>query len=245
MHPPLSPRAHAQPGVGRIINNVLISSNDNAVTGSNAYAEGPRTHEGDKAYNNIVIRVSDYYNSHNTINMGENSGNQNNHIQWNILPGNNQNQNNQNFNPIVPHYTYDHGNSPAGETGSEMGYIDDGSIQGKIGDDGVNHQYDSDNSNQQSNVKYNDVNTNVVDGVTVRVPFNTSDAAQSVGTDNSPLSPYQSSASSSDSQSVSKAFEIDEIKETENFIPSIFFIIAALILLIVGYARKDGSFRNN
>lgn len=229
----------------RIINNVLISSNDNAVTGSNAYAEGPRGHEGDKAYNNIVLRLSDYYNSHNIINMGENSGNQNNHIQWNNLPGNNQNQNNQNFNPIVPHYTYDHGNAPSGETGSEIGYIDDGSVQGKIGDDGANHQYDSENSNQQSNGKYNDFNTTEVNGATVRVPFNTSDASQSVGTDNSPLSQYQSSASSSDSQSVSKAFEIDEIKETENFIPSIFFIIAALILLIVGYARKDGSFRNN
>ena len=47
------------------------------------------------------------------------------------------------------------------------------------------------------------------------------------------------------SKIVNLLFEIDEIKKSENFVPSIFFIIAALILLIVGYVRKDENFRNN
>lgn len=231
----------------RIINNVLISSNDNAVSGSSAYAEGPRTHIGDRSYNNIVIRLNDYYNSHNTINMGENNGNQNNHIQWNNLPGSNQNNQNINYNPIVPHYSYNQGNAPSGDSGSEIGYIDDGSVQGKIGDDGMRYSDDthqSDNNNQKSNTKYTDFNSSDANGATIDVPFNSSDASSSVGTDNSPLGKFHSSASS-DSQSVSKAFEIDEIKKTENFVPSIFFIIAALILLIVGYVRKDEGFSNN
>ena len=96
----------------------------------------------------------------------------------------------------------------------------------------------------RSNTKYTDFNSSDANGATIDVPFNSSDALSSVGTDNSPLGKFHSSASS-DSQSVSKAFEIDEIKKTENFVPSIFFIIAALILLIVGYVRKDEDFRNN
>ena len=43
-----------------------------------------------------------------------------------------------------------------------------------------------------------------------------------------------------------KAYEIEKlVSETENFIPSIFFIIAALILLVIGYKRKNSSFETN
>lgn len=237
----------------KIINNVLISSNDGAVTGSSAYAEGPRTHNGDKSSNNVVMRLADYYNSHNNINMGQNNGGYDNHIRWNNLPGSNQNnnQNNPNHNPIVPHYSIDSGNVPAGEQGSDSGYIDDGSVQGNIGDDdgemysGDNHQkYNSNSDNQKSNIESNSISANDVNGANVNVKSNSSDANPSVGTD-SPLGQSQSSGASSDSQSVSKAFEIDELKETEDFIPPIVFIIAALILLIVGYVRKDETFKNN
>ena len=238
----------------KIINNILISSNEGAVTGSNAYAEGPRTHNGDQSYNNIVMTLSDYYNFHNNINMGQNNGGHDNHIQWNNLPINNQNnnQNNPNYNPILPHYSNTQESSSTGETGSETGYIDDGSVQGNIGDDdgkmyseNSRQNYDSNNNYQESDVDSKIFNTNDRTGANEGIISNSSDATPSLGTDNAPLSQSQSQGSSSDSQSVSKAFEIDEIKESEDFIPSIFFIIAALILLIVGYSRKDEGSENN
>jgi len=63
------------------------------------------------------------------------------------------------------------------------------------------------------------------------------------GNDN-PLSKSQSPDSSGASQSVSKkVYELDElVKNEEKFIPSIFFIIVILALLVVGYKRKNSDF---
>ena len=87
--------------------------------------------------------------------------------------------------------------------------------------------------------------TRDINGFDVNTPFNSSDASPSIGSD-SPLGKSMSSGSSQESQSVSKAYEIEKlVSETENFIPSIFFIIAALILLVIGYKRKNSSFETN
>ena len=49
------------------------------------------------------------------------------------------------------------------------------------------------------------------------------------------------SESSGGSSSVSKkAFELEDLTKSE-FIPSIFYVIATLILLIVGYRRKNSN----
>lgn len=242
----------------KIINNILISSNSGAVTGSNAYAEGSRSHNGDTAYNNRVITMADYYNSHNSINVGQNTADRNsNTIQWNNLPWANQN-NNHNipaYNPLVPHYSNSNEN-PSNQqgTGGNSGYIDEGSVQGTVGDEGSDNNYDNANSqnynqnsgknNKQSTVYSDVINSTDINGFDVNTPFNSSDASPSIGSDD-PLGKSMSSGSS-ESQSVSKAYEIDKlVNESENFIPSIFFIIAALILLVVGYKRKNSSFETN
>lgn len=245
----------------KIINNILISSNSGAVTGSNAYAEGSRTHNGDTAYNNRVITMADYYNSHNRINVGQNTADRNsNTIQWNNLPWANQNNNNHNvptYNPLVPHYSNSNAN-PSNQqgTGGNSEYIDDGSVQGTLGDDGgnynnynnansQNYNQNSENNNQQSTVYSNVINSTDINGFDVNTPLNSSDASPSIGSDD-PLGKSMSSGSPTESQSVSKAYEIDKlVNESENFIPSIFFIIAALILLVVGYKRKNSSFETN
>jgi hypothetical protein len=50
-------------------------------------------------------------------------------------------------------------------------------------------------------------------------------------------------ASAGDSSSVSKkVYEIDEKNEIDKFIPSVFFIIPLIILLIIGIRRKKSTF---
>jgi len=243
----------------KIINNILISSNSGAVTGSDAYAKGSRTHNGDTAYNNRVITMADYYNSHNTIDVGQNTDVRNsNSIQWNNLPWvTPSNHNVPTYNPLVPHYSNTNENpSDQQGNGGNSDYIDDGSVQGTLGDAGEgdnnynnansqNYNQNSAKNNKQSTVYSNVINSTDINGFDVNTPFNSSDASPSIGSD-SPLGKSMSSGSSQESQSVSKAYEIEKlVSETENFIPSIFFIIAALILLVIGYKRKNSSFETN
>ena len=50
-------------------------------------------------------------------------------------------------------------------------------------------------------------------------------------------------ASAGDSSSASKkVYEIDEKNEIDKFIPSVFFIIPLMILLLIGIRRKKSSF---
>ena len=243
-----------------IINNMLISYNPDAVSGSNAYAEGPRTHIGDEVRNNVVITIRDYLNAHNNINVDPNS-NQNPQDYNNIYSNQNQHtssNNNPHSNPLIPSYTDNSGvkdeTGNSGQSGLIDNWEDDGSVQGTIGnyngvsDDNVNH--DSTNTkdvNQQrteskSNVDSSHFNSTDIKGTSGSAVLNNSEATPSVdGEGSTPLIKSQSS-SSGDSQSVSKkAFEINE-KEDKEFVPSIFFIIAAFILFIVGFKRRNKNF---
>ena len=73
---------------------------------------------------------------------------------------------------------------------------------------------------------------------------NSSDLSPSLNGNINPLSKSQSPSSSDASQSVSKkAYELDElVKNEEKYIPSVFFIIVILVLLVVGYKRKNSDF---
>ena len=94
---------------------------------------------------------------------------------------------------------------------------------------------------KQNTTSYNGNNANVVS--------NDTDATPSAEGDRDPLSqskssesPSISAASPSKDSSVSKAFEIDELKEKLAFIPSIVYILIALALLIIGFKRKNLNF---
>lgn len=108
--------------------------------------------------------------------------------------------------------------------------------------DFLNGFIDSDTKGGKENTtSYNGHNANVVS--------NNTDATPSDEGDSNPMSESQSSESPSLSanapstdSSVSKAFEIDELKEKLAFIPSIVYVLIGLALLIIGFKRKKLNF---
>ena len=241
----------------QIINNILISHNPNAISGSNSYEQGPRSHNGDVAYDNIVITLRDYLNSNNIINVDPNSGKSSENSNNIVVNYNSQSSSlNPRVNPLIPSYTDKKGVSDNTQNGDESGLIDgwqdDGSSQGTIGDyKGTNNNVNygpynindlNQNAQSKSDIISNQFDTTEIRGASLKAVINNSDATPSLDGDGSLLLGKSQSSSSSVSQSVSKkAFEINE-KENEDFIPSIFFIVAALILFVVGFKYKNTKF---
>ena len=101
-----------------------------------------------------------------------------------------------------------------------------------------------------SNTDNGEVNTTSYNGNSRKdVVSNNTDATPSVDGSDDPVSESKSTASQSadaaspgQSSSVSKAYEIDENNDEALFIPSVFFVVAIVILLIVGYRRKNTKF---
>ena len=235
-----------------IINdNTLVSFNDNAVSGSDSYREGPRDHNNDESSNNVVINARDYYGSQNTINVnGYEDFGIFRYIDGRNIGHNTQNEGIHNNNPLIPSYRDISNPIDSGESGTVDDYQDDGSIQGSISDeDGSrlkpNGQNDfftdsSSESDSESVVHSNDLGIGESKGVSANAISNSSDQTPSIGTD-STLSMSPASSSGSESRSVSKAYEINDI-DKEEFIPSIFFVLLACLLLVIGYKKKDADF---
>ena len=68
---------------------------------------------------------------------------------------------------------------------------------------------------------------------------NSSSSSPSADLSTSPLTGGQSSASSESSSVSKKAYEIDELTEKENFIPSVIYVIITMFLILCGYRRKS------
>ena len=238
-----------------IYDNTLISSNENAVSGSDSYREGPRGHDGDDYSNNKVINARDYYGYENAININsyENTGIR--YIDGRSIGWNNPNQETHNYNPLVPSYSNNIFDQNEG-SGIIDEYHDDGTIQGTITDKSGNNlkptdfdindhtfesdiEYDVESSTQKDAVNgKSNANANM-NSIGANANSNSSDATPSVGTDN-PLSNSQSGSSNAESQSVSKSYEIKEIEEKE-FIPSVFFVLLICLLLVIGYKKKNNT----
>ncbi|MBQ2353162.1 MAG: hypothetical protein II396_02435 [Methanobrevibacter sp.] len=230
-----------------IINdNTLISFNENALSGSDSYHEGPREHNNDESSNNVVINARDYYGYQNTININsyENYG------IFRYIDGRNigvvsPNEGNHNYNPLIPGIL----NPIGGESGTGNDYQDDGSIQGTLSNEhgsslkptNLNDLFmdSSDNSNRENIVYSNDYGAGESNGFSANANSNSSDTP-SIGTDN-PLSKSPSSSSNAESHSVSKAYELNRMNK-EEFIPSVFFVIMACLLLVIGYKKRDTDF---
>ena len=212
-----------------IYDNTLISSNENAVSGSDSYREGPRGHDGDDYSNNKVINERDYYGHENSININSYDNTGIRYIDGRGIGWNNQNQETHNYNPLVPSYSnniFDQNNEGSGIIDE---YHDDGTIQGTITDKSGNNlkptdfdindhtfesdiEYDVESSTQKDAVNgKSNANANM-NSIGANANSNSSDATPSVGTDN-PLSNSQSGSSNAESQSVSKSYEIKEIEE--------------------------------
>jgi hypothetical protein len=234
-----------------IVNNTLISFNDNVKNGDNAYSQGSRGHYGEYYYDNKVIRAVDYYFSKNNVDnanvieIGE-SGTSNT-INANAISPKTQ-QDNVFNNLVSPGFN----DLSSISQQKNSGFADDGSTQATINDvDSSNHY-----TNSQSDVNQDDIvnqNTDVyagnmehsgnlnvtnVDGNNLNIVSNSSSSA--IGVSNNPVTGEQSSASGGQSQSVSKnAYELEEMEKEEKFVPSLFIVIFVMILLIVGYKRKS------
>lgn len=235
-----------------IFNNTLISSNGDVNSGDNSYKQGPRNHNGDFSRENRVITILDYYKSKNNIDVTSNSNSFDNSIisggsiSWN----NYNNQQRPNGNPLVPHYSNIKKDSPANPMdGSDENnnYIDDGSVQGRIyvSDKKSDLKHETSSENDEFSyveaTSYGDVGS---DGFNLNSYSNGSDVSPSLNGNDNSLSGSQSSDGSASSQSVSKsAYELDEtVKDKEKFIPSVFLVVLILLLLVIGYKRKNSNF---
>ena len=235
-----------------IFNNTLISSNGDVNSGDNSYKQGPRNHNGDFSRENMVITILDYYKSKNNIDVTSNSNSfDNSIISGGSISWNNYNsQQRPNGNPLVPHYSNIKKDSPANPMdGSDENnnYIDDGSVQGRIyvSDKKSDLKHETSSENDEFSyveaTSYGDVGS---DGFNFNSYSNGSDVSPSLNGNDNSLSGSQSSDGSASSQSVSKsAYELDEtVKDKEKFIPSVFFVVLILLLLVIGYKRKNSSF---
>lgn len=229
-----------------IFNNTLVSYNDNVKTGDDAYREGPRQHNYDYSENNKVIRAYDYFISRNEVDNGAETiidgSSSSNKINTNS-PSNSQYDADAN-NPLVPGFKDLSGISQDSGDNSN-GFIDDGSAHATI-----EETAQPNNRNSNSNVDVENVNSDVIsvdggnvnstnaEGINSNVVSNSSSSSPSADFGNTPLAASQGS-SASDAQSVSKkAYQIDEVTKEDKFIPPVFFVILALILLIIGYGKK-------
>ena len=237
-----------------IVNNTLVSFNDDVETGDDSYRKGPRNHD-DYSRDNMAIHISDYYRSINNIDMSQNfNSNSNSIISGERFSQNNNKQVRPTFNPLIPFYS--NNNNVASkkpidtvDTDETRGYVDDGSVQGNIDDGNINNKRDSqqsydDGENQEAYVDSQSLGDVEIDGSNFNARSNSSDLSPSLNGNDNPLSKSQSPDSSGASQSVSKkVYELDElVKNEEKVIPSIFFIIVILALLVVGYNRKNSDF---
>ena len=87
--------------------------------------------------------------------------------------------------------------------------------------------------------------TQILKAAIINVQSNNSDSNNPSDAGSNPLdssssspAPYSASSDAGGSKSVSKSYELEENLEKEEFIPSIFYVVLAVILLMVGIKPK-------
>ena len=239
-----------------VANNLLVSYNENAKNGNNGFGYGDLSrHDNINFENNQVIRAFDYFaNQENNVDNGEeysyttpinNNGISNNIDGSSINPAGNKNK--PVYNPLIPGtssqnsemYTPGTINNPTGNT--ESGNTDDAggneNTNNNINNNGANDEKSQNNGDNSK--AYSNSSLQINAAVSSDIVSNNTDATPSdVGTQ----SLVGSSQSGGGSSSVSKkAYELEDLTNKE-FIPSIYYVIAALILIVAGYRRKNSNF---
>ena len=242
-----------------VANNLLVTYNENAQNGNNGFRYGDiSSQQGVSFYNNQVIRAFDYFAAlNNNIDGGSEldySTPVNNGISNNINGGRISARNPQTshgYNPLIPgsarngNYEQIDGQSlvnPSSDDSGNSGEISN-DPQGN-GESGSNEWTINDAINYYANRdgQMQDVESYSDDEYQYGLPSNSSDSNPSdVG--NNPLSSESNTnpvpaSDAGGSKSVSKSYEIQEKLESDEFIPSIFYVIATVMLLIVGIKRK-------
>ena len=239
-----------------VANNLLVSYNENAKNGNNGFGYGDLSrHDNINFENNQVIRAFDYFaNQENNVDNGEEYSYTtpiNNKDISNVIDGAGinpaTNRNKPAYNPLIPGAS-SHNSEMYTQGVADNAASDDAAIE--IRDDGDNRE---NNENTNNNGASDDVSHNSGDNSKAysnsssQINTATSSDIVSNNTDASPSdvgtqSLVGSSQSGGGSSSVSKkAYELEDLTNKE-FIPSIYYVIAALILIVAGYRRKNSNF---
>lgn len=227
-----------------VANNLLVSYNEKAKNGYDGFGyNNVAGHKNVNFENNPVIRAFDYFaNIYNSQVDDDNkysytAPTNTRHVS-NTIDGRSINpisNERRSHNPLIPGSSDYHGIYTEGEVIPIHTNTPEDTNSHNTGDKSFN-------GNQNSNVPGSDsnVNTNNLDGATSYVKSNStsSSSPSDIGTDS--LTGESASASGGSSSVAKKAFEIEDINKNE-FIPSIFYVIATLFLLIVGYRRKQSN----
>ena len=233
-----------------ISGNTLISYNENAQTGSDAYGRGYYSHDNDNANNNVVINIRDYLATLNNVDGGNTDNSRPSGESTSNVDGssyNSQPTTQYDSNPLIPGYFDTHGITDKSGESDNTGLGDGTSSQNGEFDEVYNINSDEvfDNnqkSNKTTNTEIQKEDSSFMDGANVNSLSNDTDATPDLSGNDGPIGGSQVSQSNQPSVS-KKAFEIEEaMKNTQDFIPSVFMVIIALILLIIGYKRRDSNY---
>ena len=239
-----------------VANNLLVSYNDKAKNGYDGFGYSDLSnHDNINFENNEVIRAFDYFaDLNNNVDNGEEysyNAPVNNKDISNVIDGSSikptDNSNKPNYNPLIP---------GASSRNGEMyvpGIIDNPSSNGDAENNDIQPASDdvenNDNPNGADGRKSSASNDNSKSGGNSS-SYVTAAASSGYASNNTDATPSdvgsQSlvglSQSGGESSSVSKkAYEIEDLTRSE-FIPSIFYVIAVLILIVAGYRRKNLNF---
>ncbi len=253
-----------------IANNLLVSYNEHVKNGQNGFGYGDlSSHDRVAFYNNKVIRAFDYFaglynnideGNDNTYNNPVNDGSISNDVNGESISSKDGTKS-YGYNPLIPGSAkydgnYDQSgvisvkpsqNDGNGDSNQGTGDSDGNEGSGKISLKDLLMNYMNSNKDNSQIVNSSSENTN--DNSYANTVSNNSDYSPSnVG--DVPLSESQSSpqvptpSGAGGSQSVSKAFELKDLLDSEEFIPSIFYVILAITLLFIGFRRRNSNFDN-
>lgn len=228
--------------------NTLISFNENAQTGSDSYGAGPFSHVNDNDYNNMVINIRDYLATLNNVDGGNGNNQRPSGEATSGVDGgsySSQPTNQYTYNPLIPGYFDTHGLTD--ETGTADNNGLNGGTSTQTGDYDevydINSDVVSDNNADKKTGADEIINSTSEDSSSsINAVSNNTQATPDISGDNGPIGGMQASQSNQPSVS-KKAFEITEaMKNKSEFIPSVAIVIATLILLLIGYKRRDPNF---
>ena len=253
-----------------VANNLIVSYNPDAAPTRTGFKYGDLSqHQNLEFYNNRIIKAFEYFADRENVIDGGHDYNYNPSNRNNIdnnFDGRNissdDTRKNYGYNPLIPGSSDKSGLNDGDAWWTKPGTDDetnngDHDSQGSGDSEGDSSGNSSGHQVSLSEILRNFMNSNTDDGkvnVTsynghnVEAAENASDVTPSAEGKDALASQAKTTksldaASAGDSSSVSKkVYEIDEKNEIDKFIPSVFFIIPLIILLIIGIRRKKSTF---
>lgn len=222
----------------KISGNTLVSLNENAETGSDAYGRGPFAHVNDNAYNNRVINIRDYLANLNNVDGGNHGNSKDMGSSASNVDGTSFDSKpaaQYEFNPLIPGYFDTHGVSAHAELNGGTGF-DSGDVYI------ISSELNNDVKTHSEEIVQKSI-SNTTFGAHADSINNDSDVTPDLIGSNAPIGSME--AGQADTSSASdKAFEIKKVQNNEaNIISPVFFVIISLFLLIIGYKRRDSGLK--